>query len=65
MDAGQDVFSMAAAHIMRLRQSGERYPIYITDIDLPLSILGVDTPEELQTVHFLKFKEKVEERLNA
>jgi adenylate cyclase class 1 len=65
MDAGQDVFSMAAAHIMRLRQSGERYPIYITDIDLPLSILGVSTPEELQTIHFLKFKEKIEERLNA
>ncbi|BBA37157.1 adenylate cyclase [Methylocaldum marinum] len=65
MDAGQDVFSMAAAHIMRLRQSGERYPIYITDIDLPLSILGVDTPEALQTIHFLKFKEKIEERLNA
>jgi len=65
MDAGQDVFSMAAAHIMRLRQSGERYPIYITDIDLPLSILGVNTPEELQTIHFLKFKEKIEERLNA
>jgi len=65
MEAGQDVFSMAAAHIMRLRQSGERYPIYITDIDVPLSILGVNAPEELQTVHFLKFKEKIEERLNA
>ncbi|MGX2040996.1 class I adenylate cyclase [Methylocaldum sp. MU1018] len=65
MDAGQNVFSMAAAHIMQLRRSGERYPIYITDIDLPLSILGVDAPEALQTIHFLKFKEKVEERLNA
>ncbi|HYE34683.1 class I adenylate cyclase [Methylocaldum sp.] len=65
MDAGQDVFSMAAAHIMRLRQSGERYPIYITDIDVPLSLLGVDTPEALQTIHFLNFKRKIEERLNA
>lgn len=65
MDSGQDVFSMAAAHIMRLRRSGERYPIYITGIDLPLSVLGVRSPDELQTIHFLRFKQKIEERLNA
>jgi adenylate cyclase class 1 len=65
MDSGQDVFAMAAAHIMRLRRSGGRYPIYITGIDLPLSILGVSSPDELQTIHFLKVKQKIEERLNA
>ncbi len=65
MDSGQDVFAMAAAHIMSLRRSGERYPIYVTAIDLPLSVLGVSSPDELQTVHFLKFKQKIEERLNA
>ena len=28
----------------------ERYPIYITGIDLPLSVLGVSSPDELQTI---------------
>ncbi|WP_026609455.1 class I adenylate cyclase [Methylocaldum szegediense] len=64
MDGGQDVFARAAAYIIRLRRSGERYPIYITSIDLPLSVLGVSSPDELQTIHFLKFKQKIEERLS-
>ena len=65
MDAGGDLFAQVAAHIFRLRQSGEQYPIYISDIDVPLSVLGIDGPEQLQTVHFLQYKRKIEDRLNG
>lgn len=64
MDAGQDVFAAVAEKITHLRQSGERYPIYITDLDVPLAILGVETPEQLQTIHCLDYKRKIEQRLN-
>ncbi len=64
METGQDVFAQAAERILGLRRSGQRYPIYITDIDVPLTILGVETPEQLQTVHFMQFKRKIEQRLN-
>jgi adenylate cyclase class 1 len=64
MESGQDVFAQAVAYILHLRRSGENYPIYITDIDVPLAILGVDTPDQLQTIHFLNYKLKIEQRLN-
>ncbi|BBL77019.1 class I adenylate cyclase [Methylomagnum ishizawai] len=64
MESGQDVFAAAAERILALRRSGLRYPIHISDIDLPLSILGVETPEQLQTMHFLLYKRKIEQRLN-
>jgi adenylate cyclase class 1 len=65
MDAGQGLFALVAAHILQLRQGGEQYPVYITDIDVPPAVLGAETVEQLQTVHFLKYKQKIEERLNG
>jgi len=64
MDSGQDLFSQVAAHILQLRRGGEHYPIYITDIDVPPAVLGADALEQLQTIHFLNYKQKIEERLN-
>lgn len=65
MDSGQRLFSLAAAHILRLRQSGEPYPVYISDIDVPPAVLGAQALEQLQTVHFLNYKQKIEDRLNT
>jgi adenylate cyclase class 1 len=65
MDSGQDLFSQVTAHILRLRRSGDHYPVYITDIDVPPAVLGADAPEQLQTVHFLNYKQKIEDRLNG
>ena len=64
MEYGQDLFQAVAHHIVGLRQSKNDYPVYITDIDVPHTILGVNAPSELQTIHFLKYKQKIESRLN-
>jgi adenylate cyclase class 1 len=64
MESGEDVFAQAAAYILQLRHSGEHYPIYITDIDVPLATLGGDTPDQLQSIHFLNYKLKIEQYLN-
>ncbi len=64
MEYGQGLFEEVAQHIVGLRHSMNNYPVYITDIDVPHTILGVSGPSELQTVHFLKYKQKIESRLN-
>lgn len=65
MDQGQEMFASVADYILQLRQGGEHYPIYITDVDVPLSVLGIDTPDQLQTTLLLRYKQKIEDRLNA
>ncbi|HQU14521.1 MAG: hypothetical protein B7Z66_02645 [Chromatiales bacterium 21-64-14] len=61
---GDEVYQEFTRHILQRRQGGERYPIYITDIDLPRATLGSDTQGVLQTIHFLNYKKQIEERLN-
>jgi len=64
MDSDQQMFTAVARHIMQLRATGEHYPIYITDVDVPLAVLGADHHEQLQTLLLLKYKQKIEDRLN-
>ncbi|MEN8259127.1 MAG: class I adenylate cyclase [Pseudomonadota bacterium] len=65
MEFGDDLFQQAALHICRMRESKEPYPIYITDIDVPLSALGVNAVSQLQMTHFLRYKREIENRLNG
>ncbi|MFI3136509.1 MAG: class I adenylate cyclase [Methylococcaceae bacterium] len=65
LDYGTAVFSHAAHHIMQYRRSNEHYPIHISDVDVPLVILGVTSLAQLQSIHLLQFKQKIESRLIA
>jgi len=60
----KDIFNSVAEYIYDIRQSKEKYPIHITEIDVPLQALGVDSYQQLQTIHFLRYKQKIESRLN-
>ena len=64
MDQGDQVFKAAAEFIFQHRQGNNNYPIHITDIDVPLPVLGIACIEELQSIHFLQYKKKIEDRLN-
>jgi len=64
LDQEPDVFRTVARHIIAKRQDGKPYPIYITDIDFSRGILNVIAPENLQTIHFLNYKKRIEEKLN-
>ncbi len=45
--------------------SGGRYrSLFVTNIDIPLSLYHVATPESLQVSHILKFKRNFEHRIN-
>lgn len=62
---GEDIFDSVANHIYDMRQSEEKYPIHITEIDVPLQVLGVNNYQQLQSIHFLRYKQKIEKRLNS
>ena len=55
-----DLFAAVAQHILAQRSGGERYPCYITDLDLS-AVLGEG---HAQTVHYLRYKTKLEQALN-
>ena len=47
------------------RLAGEgRMPVYVTDIDVPLRLYGVNERDAIQVSHFLKYKRNIESRLN-
>jgi len=64
LDHGREVFSAVARHVVSGRQGGRSYPIYITDIDFSRGVLNIIEPENLQTIHFLNYKKRIEAKLN-
>lgn len=65
LDYGKDVYKAAADYVQTERSSTEPYPVYVTDIDVPLKELGVTDVVNIQTIHFLAYKKRIEERLNV
>ena len=59
---GEYLFVEVAKHIASKRQSNERYPCYLTDLDL--SLLSLDGKAASQTVEYFKRKEEIERALN-
>ncbi|MDH4553629.1 class I adenylate cyclase [Pseudomonas sp. BN417] len=60
LEYGAGVFAAVARHILAQRREAERYPCYITDLDLS----RVPGKGQAQTVHYLRYKVELEERLN-
>jgi adenylate cyclase class 1 len=50
---------------MDCRQNKDDYPVHISDLDVPCSYLGVEDNNQLQTVHYLNYKKKIEAKLNV
>ena len=49
--------------MLKQRNGGARYPIYITDIDLPRAVFGVEAGGRIQTIHYLNYKKQIEDKL--
>ncbi|MFQ5468932.1 MAG: class I adenylate cyclase [Gammaproteobacteria bacterium] len=64
LEFGDQLFHEVAKHVLEQRKSGLLYPIYITDIDLPGTLLGYDDDGFPQTISFLNYKKVIEEKLN-
>ncbi|MCI0506168.1 MAG: class I adenylate cyclase [Gammaproteobacteria bacterium] len=64
LDYGINLFREVAKYVLRRRPSGERYPIYITDLDLAPALLGERASSQFQIIEYLNFKKRIEEKLN-
>lgn len=64
LDYGNQVFFAAYQHILQFRNGKANYPIHITDIDLPLSAFRISSLDQLQTIHYLNYKQKIESKFN-
>lgn len=62
IEHGDQLYRHIASHIIKLRRRHEKYPIYITDIDLSKALLGSDAGY-IQTVHYLNYKKHIENKL--
>ncbi len=60
---GGKLFNAVARYVLDRRQSGQTYPVYITDIDLSSALLDGRSAEQLSTVVFLNYKKNIESRL--
>ena len=63
LEHGDGLFQAVARYILSRRKGGERYPLYITDVDIS-QLLSGEGSGEVQTIHFLHYKKRIEERLN-
>ena len=62
-ELGQDLYRTVAQSIFEHRESKERYPCYITDLDLSRCVIDVPG-QTIQTVHYLRYKQKLEQAFN-
>ncbi|MDO9138954.1 MAG: adenylate cyclase, partial [Methylobacter sp.] len=65
LDHGNKIFYVVYQHILQFRNGKSNYPIHISDIDLPLSAFGIPSPEQLQSIHYLNYKQKIEDKFNV
>ncbi|MDH5326205.1 MAG: class I adenylate cyclase [Gammaproteobacteria bacterium] len=63
-DHGMQLFEKVALTVYLLRQSGEKYPIYITDLDLSPELLEGENSGGVQLIEYLRYKERIENKLN-
>lgn len=59
-----NVVNKCVEYIKHRIDEEDRLPIYVTDIQAPLRLFGVEQREDIQLVHFLKYKRNIENRLN-
>lgn len=59
-----DSFKTVKTHILSFRKSHEDYPCHITEIDVPCRLLGMEHADQAQAMHYLNYKQKMEDKLN-
>ena len=64
LEWGEQLYSTVARFILARRQSNERYPCYITDLDLSGALIPSNQPGAIQTIDYLRYKHLLERGLN-
>jgi len=64
IEYGKELFNVVANYIIKQRANGQKYPIYITDIDISRGLINQIESNSLQTIHYLNYKKRIEDKLN-
>ncbi len=63
MEYGEKLYREVVQYVLSRRTKAERYPVYITDMDLTHTVAQQENTG-MQTVHYLNYKKLIEKRLN-
>jgi adenylate cyclase class 1 len=61
---GDALFTEVCRYVVQRRPSGQPYPIYITDIDMSPVLLERERGSSVQTIDYLRQKDRFEQQLN-
>ncbi|VAW73128.1 Adenylate cyclase [hydrothermal vent metagenome] len=64
LEFGDNVLQEVAKYVLKFRNTHEKYPIYITDVEVPRNDKSQES-NSLQTINYLDYKKIIEARLNA
>ncbi len=59
-----DIFHQARQFILSFRKSETPYNCFINAVDVPCHLLGAQTDQQLQTAHYLNYKQAIEQQLS-
>jgi len=62
-ELGAEFHARLGAYILGRRHEASAYPVYLTDLDLSAVAPVADAP--LQTVHYLRHRQRLEASINA
>ncbi len=63
LEYGDTVLNNVARQVLKFRKSAQKYPIYITDVEVPNSLFASNASTHLQISHFLQYKKIIENKL--
>lgn len=58
-----DSYRQVKEYILSFRMNREDYPFHVTEIDVTPRLLGIEHLDQAQSVHYLTYKQKIEENL--
>ena len=64
LELGPQFYPAVASYMLGLRAQGQRYPVYITDLALSEGVVAAYPYGQAQTMHYVKAKLKLEQRIN-
>jgi len=59
-----NTFRAVKDHILGYRKNHDDYPCHITEVDVPSRLLGIEHANQAQAVHYLNYKQRMEDKLN-
>lgn len=59
-----ETYKTVKNHILGYRKHCDDYPCHITEVDVPCRLLGIEHANQAQAMHYLNYKQKMEDKLN-